>query len=246
MKPYYDDGQSVIYHGKCEEIMPGLEQVDMVFISPPYNLSNTPGGGFNTRPKGKWRKAAIQRGYDGQADAMPQEEYEEWQRACLRLCWAQLSDHGAIYYNHKPRGKNGECWLPLTLNPGLPLRQVVIWARAGGMNYTPTHYVSTCEWILVLAKPAFRLKNQAASGVGDVWYVPQQLRKDHPAPFPVGLPARAIESVHPSSVLDPFAGSGTTLVAAKAAGVHCVGIEQSEQYCENAAYRLQQGVLLLE
>ena len=44
-------------------------------------------------------------------------------------------------------------------------------------------------------------------------------------------------------VLDPFAGSGTSLVAAKAAGVPSVGIEKSERYCEIAARRLAQDVL---
>jgi DNA modification methylase len=65
----------------------------------------------------------------------------------------------------------------------------------------------------------------------------------HPAPFPVRLPAKAIETVAPHTVLDPFAGSGTTLVAAKQAGVMAIGIEKSEQYCEIAARRLAQGSL---
>ena len=125
------------------------------------------------------------------------------------------------------------------------MRQIITWARAGGMNFAPTHYVPTYEWIIVFAKPDWRLKSKAASGVGDVWRVPQE-PSDHPCPFPIGLPARAIESAGPRTVLDPFAGSGTTLRAAKDAGVHAVGIEKSERYCEMIVKRLAQGSLFEE
>jgi modification methylase len=158
----------------------------------------------------------------------------------LRLCWDQLSDRGAIFYNHKPRVQASTLWTPFAVNPGLPIRQVIIWARAGGVNFAPTHYCPTHEWILVLAQSGFRLTSRGASGLGDVWRVPQDGDNTHPAPFPLALPARAIESTGPSLVLDPFMGSGTTLRAAKDAGVRAIGIEISERYCEMAVERLAQ------
>lgn len=252
-EPYYTDESVTLYHGDALDVLPGLAAVDLIVTSPPYNLGVTTGGGFGHWKdgqvhggRGKW-VAAMHDGeginYDSHDDAMPYPEYESWQRKMLAACWATLSDAGAIFYNHKPRVQASTLWLPLALNPDLPLRQIIVWARAGGMNFAPTHYVPTHEWICIFAKPGFRLKSRAASGVGDVWRIPQDGDSKHPAPFPIGLPARAIETTSPTLVLDPMCGSGTTLRAAKDAGVRSIGIEKSERYCEMAVRRLAQEVL---
>lgn len=254
MEPYYRDGTVTLWHGDCTEILPSISGVDLVFTSPPYNLGTSPGaGGFGHYRDGqssgggrerKWAgKGPEGIGYEAHGDAMPYAEYRDWQQTTLVACWHALSATGAIYYNHKPRVQSDTLWTPLELNPGLPVRQIITWARSGGTAFSPAAYVSTSEWIVVFAKPDWRLASRAASGVGDVWRVPQEQNPDHPAPFPIGLPARAIDTAAPSLVLDPFAGSGTTLRAAKDAGVRAIGIEKSERYCEIAARRLAQDTL---
>jgi len=66
----------------------------------------------------------------------------------------------------------------------------------------------------------------------------------HPTQKPVGLMAWCINKAKQSeTILDPYMGSGTTLVAAKLEGRKAVGIEINEKYCEIAAERLRQGVL---
>lgn len=264
MKPYYEADGVTIYHGDCREVIPTLPAVDLFFTSPPYNLGTTTGGGFqwlragkklgpyehNARlgkrgGQGKWHGGDLAYGYGTHDDAMPHDEYVAWQKDILRLCWARLSEVGAIYYNHKPRVQDGILITPLDYVPEeLPRRQVVIWARSGGVNFTPVFYGSTHEWIVILAKPDFRLRDQSASGVGDVWSIPQQNGDvNHPAPFPLRLPARAIETTTAQLICDPFMGSGTTLVAAKAAGRRAIGIEIEEKFCEEAVRRLSQRTL---
>lgn len=67
----------------------------------------------------------------------------------------------------------------------------------------------------------------------------------HPCPKPIGWMKWLIDrvSLESETILDPFAGSGTTLVAAKQLGRRCIGIEIEEKYCKISANRLRQGVL---
>lgn len=69
--------------------------------------------------------------------------------------------------------------------------------------------------------------------------------KVHPTQKPLPLMQWCVKQAGKGieTILDPWMGSGTTLVAAKAAGIGCIGVEVDERYCEAAAERLRQGVL---
>lgn len=262
MKPYYEHAGITIYHGDCIRSLVFCPPADLVFTSPPYNLGNTTGGGFPDRfghyrkssalsgrgGAGKWGGGALANGYGAHDDSMPHEKYVAWQREFLTAAWNALAPAGAIFYNHKPRVLDGELVTPFDYLPVelLPFRrQVVIWRRSGGINFTPSAYLPMHEWIVIIARRPFRLRSKAASGVGDVWEVHQETANPHPAPFPVQIPRLAIETTPAKLIIDPFMGSGTTLVAAKQLGRRAIGIEIEECYCEIAAKRLEQEVLPL-
>lgn len=250
-------GDCTLYLGDCRDVLPTIPNgaVDMVFTSPPYNLGTTTGGGFPGKKlghyrdgggmaarggSGKWSGGALANGYGSYADNLAMDDYIAWQHETLNQCWRCLSVNGAIFYNHKPRVLDGIALLPLAYNPGLPIRQIVIWARAGGVNFSPVSYLSTHEWVVVLAKPGFRLRDKAASGAGDVWYIPQQRDPNHPAPFPVELPKRAIQTTTCCTILDPFSGSGTVGVACVNLGRKFVGIEIELKYFDIACRRIEE------
>lgn len=78
-----------------------------------------------------------------------------------------------------------------------------------------------------------------------VWQFPQTDTTDHPTPKPLSTVARMVEVTSDPGglILDPFAGSGPVLRAAKDLGRRAIGIEKSERYCERIARRMSQEVL---
>jgi len=246
---------------KCEDALPLIEggSIDLVITSPPYNLGNTSGGGF---PKlghynsgegmakrgggGKWRAASaesgIANGYGEFSDNLPHDEYVAQQKSVLRECWRTLSEDGAIFYNHKPRIFGGRLVTPLEYIGDVPIRQIVIWARSGGINFSPAFYLPTHEWIVIIAKDAFRLKSKGASGAGDVWRINQEMNSDHPAPFPIEIPLTALETTGKKRILDPYSGSGTTACACVQSGCDFIGIERDERFFDASCRRIEREI----
>ena len=107
------------------------------------------------------------------------------------------------------------------------------------------------EYLLVFAKGDYRRPDAGVSDLGrdefmaatlSIWEIPPESarRVGHPAPFPVALAERVMRlySYVGETVLDPFAGSGTTCLAAVRTGRHYVGYDVSAAYCELARRRI--------
>lgn len=248
LPPYYQDDAVTIYHGRCEDVLPTLGLFDIVVTSPPYNMGLVPGGNGRGmyRPGASNKAGRFREGYEGgHDDAMPQDEYDRWQRRVLAMLWEHV--RLGIFYNHRSRVEHGRLRLPLGLDFGaLPLRQIIVWDRGTGIDVNLRHFCTRHELVFLFARDEFRLVDHAASGMGDVWNLGMEHQETgHPAPFPVSLPMKAITATGAATVLDPFMGSGTTLRAAKDAGIQAIGIDTSERYCEIAAARMGQEVLAL-
>ena len=250
MTPYYDHAGVTIYHGDCSDVLPHIEGVDVVVTSPPYNVLHTlPEKGTGTWGKSGggagFLRAHHQRGYD---DKMNESEYQKWQNDIFASI--PCNDGASLFYNHQIRWVAGVCVHPVRwFTPtGWHMRQEIIWNRGGGMMLNARMFVRFDERLLWFVRGKKWKWNQASVGLSTIWNIvreQQQQGKLHPVAYPKAIPSRCISATADPGdvVLDPFMGSGTTLVAAKELRCKAIGIEIEEKYCEIAAKRLSQEVL---
>lgn len=229
-----------IINADCMEVLKKLpdNSIDVVVTSPPYNLKNSTGNGMKDGRGGKWANAALIEGYENYDDCMPNDEYAKWQHEVLLELVRIIKDDGAIFYNHKWRVQAGLIQDRRDIVYDVPLRQIIIWKRKGGINFNAGYFLPTYEVIYLIAKKDFKLAPHT-NRYGDVWEIMQEQRNDHPAPFPVELIDRIVSSTTGQIILDPFMGSGTTAVVAAGLGRDFIGIEKSAKYCEAALERLE-------
>jgi len=229
-----------VHRGDCIQLMDKMQvgSVGLIVTSPPYNLRNSTGNGLKDGLGGKWENAQLSDGYDSHNDDMPHEKYVAWQRECLKSMMRVLREDGAIFYNHKWRVQDGLLQDRADIVKGFPVRQIIIWQRAGGLNFNAGYFLPTYEVIYLICKPNFQLAPRA-NAIGDVWPIPQESDNPHPAPFPVELARRCIESTTADLVLDPFMGSGTTAIGAEICERSWIGIDISKDYCNLANDRIR-------
>lgn len=237
---YPDEFINKIICGDCLDIMKMIpsESLDLVVTSPPYNLSIRKNPAKTVHWKAKWNKSKLQStGYDIHNDYMPEDKYIAWQKNVLAECFRLIKNDGAIFYNHKWRVQKGLFQQRPEIVAGLPVRQIIIWKKAGGINFREGFFLPTYEVIYLIAKPDFKLAPKV-NRYGDVWSITQERNSWHPAPFPIEIASRCVEATKGNIILDPFMGSGTTALACKNLNKTYIGIDISQNYCDQAEARL--------
>lgn len=219
MTPYYEQDGITIYHGDCLEVIPQLVQVDLVLTDPPYNAGKQYG--------------------EGTDDSRPTWEYIRWLAEAIDYC--ELASRGMVLVFLSVNGM-------LDLSARKRPRHVCVWDKP--MSFSPRQggscFLPHWEPCLVYGKPWGDGGRVPGYSLPDVWHHSPAKRNGHPCPKPESLMRQILLALPVGSVLDPFCGSGTTLVEAKRLGWKATGIEIEERYCEIAAKRLAQRVLPLE
>lgn len=246
IEPYYADEHVTLYHGDSREIIPALGRVDAIITDPPYSSGGMYRADRAASTTAKYQLAhETNRSYAAfSGDNRDQRSFEKWvdswASSCLRLVpdgggigifidWRNVASvvdamqmAGWVYRGLTPWHKGTD----LRPNKGWFRRNIefIVWGSAGPLPTGPGVDGECWDGMFV-----------ARVNDGD---------KQHQTGKPVALMAQML-SVRPEwqTYLDPFAGSGSTLVAAKLVGRKAIGIEIEEHYCEVAARRLDQGVL---
>jgi DNA modification methylase len=232
--PYYSEAGITIYHGNCMEVLPTLGPVDHVITDPPYSARTHSGHDATARGhRGAGFDGADRRGLGYAAWSV-----DDVNAAVPALCscasgWVVvMTDHIlAIPVQSAMESVGRYAFAPLPWYvPGSRVRL----SGDGPSSWT--------AWIVV-SRTAAQLRWGTLPG----GYT-QRGEQHHMGGKPEELmTALASDYSRPGeTIIDPFMGSGTTLVAAKRLGRKAIGIELNEKYCEIAAKRLAQGALPLE
>ncbi len=220
--------------------------IDLIVTSPPYNV-DVPYGSYD--------------------DRIPYEIYLEFTEKWLEKAYKLLKEDGRFCLNiplDKNKGGQQSVYadiITLAKKIGFQYHSTIIWneqniskrtAWGSWLSATAPYVIAPVEMIAVLYKK--RWKKSSGSGISDiskeefiewtngVWTLmgESKTRVQHPAPFPVELPKRCIKlfTFVGDTVLDPFLGSGSTLIACALTGRMGIGIEIDRHYCEIAKNRL--------
>jgi len=254
--PFYEDGQVMLFCADFHAVEVETESVAAVVTSPPYNVGLDYHEGEDSLDwPGYWGLAAD--AADLMAAALA-EHGRAWVNTAVAVPEEPDRSGGAV----KSRVMLAYQWALALERAGLALVDQVAWCSSRGAGTAWGSWASPSapnlrgDWesVLVACKDGWERmppldRVEWRDGVGDwqslcstVWNLAPAHRDGHPAPFPVELARRTIRlSTWPGeTVFDPFAGSGTTLLAARQLGRRAVGIERSERYCELAVSRLAQ------
>ena len=213
MTPYYSKDGIVLYCGDNREILPELGRFDLLLTDPPYGINENKAKQDSRQGHG----LANQKDYGTYNwDAGLCEDGVE---LAMAMTQTQIV-FGGNYYMMMP----SSCWL--------------VWDKDNGATDFADCELAWTNMKKAVRKFKYRWQGMLQEHAGD-----RKEIRQHPTQKPVPL-MRWCMNLCPDArtILDPFMGSGTTLLAAKLEGRQCTGIEINEDYCRIAVERLKQGV----
>ncbi|ADQ47341.1 DNA methylase N-4/N-6 domain protein [Caldicellulosiruptor kronotskyensis 2002] len=229
------------------DLSPWRGKINLIVTSPPYNV------GID---------------YNSHDDSSSYEDYLEFSRKWLTKAYDLLADDGRMCLNIPlDKNKNGlrsvyADIVTIAKEVGFKYQSTIIWneqnisrrtAWGSWLSASAPYVIAPVETIVLLYKHQWKRKSKGTSTIekeqfiewtNGVWTFNGENRKKigHPAPFPVELPRRCIKlfSFEEDTVLDPFLGSGSTLIAALEEGRQGIGVEIDSSYVELAIKRIME------
>ena len=249
IKPYFENKDISIFKDDILKIdsIPN-NSIDLIVTSPPYNIDIH---------------------YSSHSDNLTYEDYLEFTRKWLKKCYNLSKEDGRLCLNI-PLDKNkggqqsvGADITKIAKDAGWKYHSTIIWnegnisrrtAWGSYMSASAPYVIAPVEIILILYKDSWKkisgskksdiTKSEFMQWTNGVWVFNGESKRriGHPAPFPLELPKRCIKlfSYIGDTILDPFLGSGTTLIAAYLNNRKGVGVDIDKDYCKLADSRLRE------
>ena len=221
--------------------------IDLIVTSPPYNVDIH---------------------YNSHTDNLSYQDYLEFTRKWLSKCFDLVKDDGRFCLNiplDKNKGGQQAVYADITniaKKIGWKYHSTIIWnegnisrrtAWGSFASASAPYVIAPVEVIVILYKNIWKKisgsrendisKQEFMEWTNGVWSFSGESKKrtGHPAPFPIELPKRCIKlfSFVGDTILDPFLGSGSTLIAAYLNRRKGIGIEIDKEYCNLAKDRLE-------
>ena len=219
MKPYYEHRGVSILHGDCAEIIPHLNHFDLLLTDPPYGIEYNPKrsrkGTEPGRNRANWKTKTWQK-MKGDDHEFSPNHILGFPNQRPAILW------GANHYAHRL----------------LPSRGWLVWDKmkadgfGGGKVELAWTNIAGSTMIFRHLWDGFRRDSEGGQYL-------------HPTQKPVALMDWCINILPPcGTIVDPYMGSGSVLIAAARRGREAIGIESEEAYCETAARRLNQESIL--
>ena len=216
MEPYYADDLVTLYLGDCREVT-GWLAADVLVTDPPYGRGTNQSGGTR-RQKPEYQAFAIANDKD-----------------------TGVRDAALTAWGNRPAVVFGD----LMLAPPHGSKQVLIHEKAPDSGWRSTlGFRRNAEAVYLLNLPCKYGGRSCILRSGNRGQSHLVTRSGHTHAKPVDVMETLIAACPPGVIADPFVGSGSTLVAARNLGRKAIGVEVDERYCETAARRLSQGVLV--
>jgi DNA modification methylase len=218
LTPYYEDELTRLYCGDAADVLPTLERASLILTDPPYGID------------------IIRSGVVGVRVAAPLTQYKASNWDAKRICRDLLDSvieagrraiiFGGNYYADALPASG--CWL--VWDKGIPRgfgKAQVELAWTNIKTYSRNYHVL---WNGMIRSGNEDRMHPTQKPLALMVAILEDMRRHHDV-----MPTRKKQH----TVLDPFAGSGTTLVACKSLGIKSVGVELDQDYCDVAVERLQ-------
>jgi site-specific DNA-methyltransferase (adenine-specific) len=231
-----------LHHGDSLQLVPQLPEAsfDMLLADPPYCSGGTTAGDRRRAPEHKYAQdsnACGRPSFGG--DLKDQRSFTWWTMAWLSLCRRVLRPGGycLVFTDWRQLPAVTDAFQAADLT----WRGVIAWDKGGGARAPHKGYVRhQCEYLVWGTNGRCRPATHAGPFSGCYTVHVDRKDKHHLTGKPTELLRELVQLVPVGGrILDPFAGSGTTLVAAALEGRRAVGIERERPYCEIAAERLK-------